>query len=150
MEAPNVLFLDEPTNDLDIATLSILEDYLDSFDGIVVAVSHDRYFLDRIATRIFAFEGDGIVKQYEGGYTDYRNASQYEMQVNANGSDADTKKGEKVQNRSNWKDGQKKKKKMTYKEQKEFETIESDIENLEEEISRLDEEINLAARDFVK
>lgn len=150
MEAPNVLFLDEPTNDLDIATLSILEDYLDSFDGIVVAVSHDRYFLDRIATRIFAFEGDGIVKQYEGGYTDYRNASQYEMQVNANGSDADTKKGEKVQNRSNWKDGQKKKKKMTYKEQKEFETIESDIENLEEEISRLDEEINLAASDFVK
>lgn len=150
MEAPNVLFLDEPTNDLDIATLSILEDYLDSFDGIVVAVSHDRYFLDRIATRIFAFEGDGIVKQYEGGYTDYRNASQYEMQVNANGSDADNKKGEKVQNRSNWKDGQKKKKKMTYKEQKEFETIESDIENLEEEISRLDEEINLAASDFVK
>ena len=71
MRAPNVLIFDEPTNDLDIQTLSILEDYLDSFDGIVVAVSHDRYFLDRVVNRIFAFEGDGHIQQYEGGYVDY-------------------------------------------------------------------------------
>lgn len=82
MEAPNVLLLDEPSNDLDIPTLTILEDYLDSFAGIVIAVSHDRYFLDNIVDRIFAFEGNGHLTQYEGGYTDYtealaRKAGQY-------------------------------------------------------------------------
>ena len=71
MEAPNVLILDEPTNDLDISTLQVLESYLDSFEGIVITVSHDRYFLDRTVSRIFAFEGDGRVRQYEGGYSDY-------------------------------------------------------------------------------
>ncbi len=76
MEAPNVLLLDEPTNDLDIQTLTILEDYLDSFQGIVVTVSHDRYFLDRVVRRIFAFEGQGQVAQYEGGFTDYQAAFQ--------------------------------------------------------------------------
>lgn len=67
MDAPNVLMLDEPTNDLDIQTLTILEDYLDSFQGIVITVSHDRYFLDRVVRRIFAFEGEGKMQQYEGG-----------------------------------------------------------------------------------
>ncbi len=71
MSAPNVLILDEPTNDLDIQTLTILEDYLDHFDGIIMTVSHDRYFLDRIVNRIFSFEGDGKVRQLEGGYSDY-------------------------------------------------------------------------------
>ena len=71
MEAPNILLLDEPTNDLDIATLTILEDYLDQFAGIVITISHDRYFLDRIVRRIFAFEKGGVIRQYEGGYTDY-------------------------------------------------------------------------------
>ena len=74
MDAPNVLILDEPTNDLDIRTLTILEDYLDSFQGIVITVSHDRYFLDRMVRRIFAFEGDGRVTQYEVGFTDYQAA----------------------------------------------------------------------------
>ena len=74
MEAPNVILLDEPTNDLDIQTLTILEDYLDTFPGIVIAVSHDRYFLDRVVGRIFAFEGDGKLQQYEGGFTDYQAA----------------------------------------------------------------------------
>ena len=74
MSAPNVLILDEPTNDLDIQTLMILEDYLDSFQGIVITVSHDRYFLDRVVGRIFAFEGDGRLQQYEGGFTDYQAA----------------------------------------------------------------------------
>lgn len=69
--SPNLLILDEPTNNLDIATLTILEDYLDRYEGIVVTVSHDRYFLDRTMRRIFAFEGDGKIRQYEGGYTDY-------------------------------------------------------------------------------
>ncbi len=73
MNAPNVLILDEPTNDLDVETLAILEDYLDGYDGIVITVSHDRYFLDRIAKRIFGFEGAGKIVQYEGGYTDYMN-----------------------------------------------------------------------------
>lgn len=76
MSAPNVLILDEPTNDLDVETLAILEDYLDGYDGIVITVSHDRYFLDRIAKRIFAFEGAGKIVQYEGGYTDYMNKRQ--------------------------------------------------------------------------
>ena len=76
MDAPNVLILDEPTNDLDIRTLTILEDYLDSFQGIVITVSHDRYFLDRVVRRIFAFEGDGKICQYEGGFTDYQASRQ--------------------------------------------------------------------------
>ena len=80
MEAPNVLILDEPTNDLDIETMTILEDYLDSFDGIVITVSHDRYFLDRVVRRIFSFEGNGVIKQYEGGYTDYYNKKQEEVE----------------------------------------------------------------------
>lgn len=79
MDAPNVLLLDEPTNDLDIRTLMILEDYLDSFQGIVITVSHDRYFLDRVVRRIFAFEGDGVVRQYEGGFTDYQAKKEAEL-----------------------------------------------------------------------
>ena len=71
MQAPNVLILDEPTNDLDIRTLQVLEDYLDHFSGIIIAVSHDRYFLDRVVTRIFSFEGDGKLAQSEGGYEEY-------------------------------------------------------------------------------
>lgn len=153
MEAPNVLLLDEPTNDLDITTLTLLEDYLDSFDGIVVTVSHDRYFLDRICTRIFAFEGNGMLAQYEGGYTDYLNASRTEDIPSAtsenNASSQNTNKGI---NRSNWKASQpqKQKLKMSYKEQREFETIEDDIAALEEDIEKLDSEIAKAASDFVK
>lgn len=79
MEAPNVLILDEPTNDLDIKTLTILEDYLDSFDGIVIAVSHDRYFLDRVVRRIFAFE-NGRLRQYEGGYSDYELVAEFDKE----------------------------------------------------------------------
>lgn len=153
MEAPNILFLDEPTNDLDIATLTLLEDYLDSFDGIVVAVSHDRYFLDRITTRIFAFEGNGILNQYEGNYTDYINSTEFQMSVTDAGISSDVKKEtaeEKETNRHNWKEGQKTKTKMSYKEQKEFETIEDDIASLEEDIETLDAEILKAASDFVK
>ena len=102
MEAPNVLILDEPTNDLDIQTLRILEDYLDDFPGIVITVSHDRYFLDRVVRRIFAFEGNGVVKQYEGGYTDYWNKLECEKAETSLKGGASEPKEEKKSSRSFW------------------------------------------------
>lgn len=154
MEAPNVLLLDEPTNDLDITTLTVLEDYLDTFDGIVITVSHDRYFLDRTVTRILSFEENGVIKQYEGGYTDYINASGRKLAVTGNSNN--TKDSPKPQdsskslNRNNWKDGQEKKKKMSYKEQREYETIEDDIAKLEEELENIEADILKYSHDFVK
>lgn len=154
MEAPNVLLLDEPTNDLDITTLTVLEDYLDTFDGIVVTVSHDRYFLDRTVTRILSFEENGIIKQYEGGYTDYINASGRKLAVTGNSNNtkelSKPQDSSKTLNRSNWKDGQEKKKKMSYKEQREYETIEDDIAKLEEELENIESDILKYAHDFVK
>ncbi len=150
METPNILLLDEPTNDLDITTLTLLEDYLDSFDGIVVTISHDRYFLDRICSRIFAFEGNGMLTQYEGGYTDYKNASASEINQAGSKPATPAKEQEKAVNRHNWKEGQEKKLKMSYKEQKDFETIESDIASLEEQIGYLEQDILRAAHDFVR
>ncbi|MBO5483933.1 MAG: ABC-F family ATP-binding cassette domain-containing protein [Lachnospiraceae bacterium] len=157
MEAPNVLFLDEPTNDLDIATLTILEDYLDSFDGIVVTVSHDRYFLDRIAKRIFAYEENGHLVQYEGGYTDYLKSCQKKHPGGEDFSGSNLRQTDIVQddsqnrpNRNNWKNDQKKKKKMTYQEKKDFETIEADIAELEEKIEELEHQILQSASDYVK
>ncbi len=153
MEAPNVLLLDEPTNDLDIATLAILEDYLDSFQGIVIAVSHDRYFLDRIASRIFAFEGDGKVVQYEGGFTDYQAAFERKRQEQeeAAAEKPEQKPGEAAGVSSKGKPRLKEEKlKFTYKEQKEWETIESDIAALEEKIGALETEIEKEASNYGK
>lgn len=151
MGAPNVLILDEPTNDLDIATLRTLEDYLDQFQGIVIVVSHDRYFLDRTVRRIFAMEADGIFVQHEGGYTDYANRKRMEQESadkeerskggSETGSDAKGK---------NWKAGQKQKLKFSYQEQKDYETIEKDIAALEEKIVRCDADMLKHAKDFVK
>ena len=135
MEAPNVLILDEPTNDLDIQTLTILEDYLDTFAGIVITVSHDRYFLDRIVNRIFAFEEGGHLKQYEGGYTDYQE------KVKPIAKQEKSKPEKKENNGKKFQKEHQKKLKFTYKEQKEFETIDDDIAKLEEKIEQLDEEI---------
>ena len=135
MEAPNVLILDEPTNDLDIQTLTILEDYLDTFAGIVITVSHDRYFLDRIVNRIFAFEEGGHLKQYEGGYTDYLE------KVKPIAKQEKSKPEKKENNGKKFQKEHQKKLKFTYKEQKEFETIDDDIAKLEEKIEQLDEEI---------
>ena len=159
MEAPNILILDEPTNDLDIATLTRLEDYLDSFEGIVITVSHDRYFLDRVVSRIFCFE-NGTIKQYEGGYTDYLNHTTHKLDVTdagissseKNSPDDDTaEETDKPKvTKDNWKDGQTKKLKMSYKEEKEFETIESDIATLEQQIEDTDNEMLKASNDFVK
>ena len=148
MEAPNVMILDEPTNDLDTETLAILEDYLDNYDGIVVTVSHDRYFLDRIAKRIFAFEGNGKITQYEGGYTDYMNKRPQEMDETSNTKENQTNIEQKKESRETW--GHQKKIKFTFKEQKEYETIEADIEKLENEIAELDSEMTKNATNFGK
>ena len=139
MEAPNVLILDEPSNDIDIPTLTILEDYLDSFSGIVVAVSHDRYFLDNMADRIFAFEGEGHLVQYEGGYTDYLEARERKLADMPEEEGSLIKKDKSSKN--DWKQNRKEKLKFTFKEQREFETIDEDIEKLEERIASLEEEM---------
>ena len=145
MEAPNVLILDEPTNDLDIQTLTILEDYLDHFEGIVIAVSHDRYFLDRVVRRIFAFE-NGTIRQYEGGFTDYQAKKQEEEtpagSTNIGAGQAQTNL-KAIKNRQE-------KLKFSYKEQKEYDTIEGEIAALEETLETLDEEMGSNASDFVK
>ena len=162
MSAPNILILDEPTNDLDIETLEILEDYLDSFSGIVITVSHDRYFLDRVVDRIFAFEQNGILKQYEGGFSDYYekcvssiyNASESNKTVNGIVKDKS-----QTDNHNYSDDGESKKKyvnehskklKFTYQEQKEYETIDDDIAALEAYIEVLDEKIAEAASQYSK
>lgn len=151
MEAPNVLVLDEPTNDLDIQTLTILEDYLDSFPGIVVTVSHDRYFLDKIATRIFAFEGEGVINQYEGNFSDYKEAKllQKEEENKDNSGIKDADEDKKSASIATWKQ-KSTKPKFTYQEQREYETIDDAIEKLEQEISATEEEITLAATDYTK
>ncbi len=144
MSAPNVLLLDEPTNDLDIETLCILENYLDTFAGAVIAVSHDRHFIDRIAKHTFVYEGDGKIGHYMGGYTDWaetKAALEEEMAktVAPKATASGNTRGEKQ-----------KKLKFTFKEQKEFETIDDDIASLESEIESVDAEINTAGSDFGK
>ena len=158
--SPNFILLDEPTNNLDIATLTILEDYLDRYEGIVVTVSHDRYFLDRTMRRIFAFEGEGKLKQYEGGYTDYslKKAAEREALEEAakkvellqskktgNAAKPDTQPESKGQRSRG-----PQKLKFTYQEQKEYETIETVIAELEERIEKLEGEMAAASTDFVK
>ena len=155
MESPNVLILDEPTNDLDIPTLTILEDYLDSFNGIIITVSHDRYFLDNLVDRIFAFEGNGVLKQYEGGYTDYLEASRglvgnagsqlsktdnYTTKIGNQPTKADNQTNKKP-TAKDWKKDQPTKLKFSYKEQKEYETIDDDIAALEDKIEELEQEM---------
>lgn len=168
MDAPNVLLLDEPTNDLDIQTLTVLEDYLDGFPGIVVTVSHDRYFLDRMVKRIFAFEGNGAVAQYEGGFTDYQAAferknpgerdpegrtSSRNDRTAGERKDAGAFSVEKGAGPKPFVDpengrGHQKKLKFTYKEQKEWEIIEEEIAGLEAKLQKLDKEIEESATVF--
>ena len=149
MGAPNVLLLDEPTNDLDIGTLTILEDFLNSFPGIVITVSHDRYFLDNVVDRIFEFDGNGHLQQYEGGYTDYLETKQkrtsQETSESGNALFGKSGKGKSEEGSSkssrDWKQNRKTKLKFSYKEQKEFETIDDDIAHLEDGIAALEAEI---------
>lgn len=190
MSQPNVLILDEPTNDLDITTLEIFEDYLDHFLGIVITVSHDRYFLDRIVNRIFAFEPGGKIRQYEGGYTDYYEKKKAEEAGTAGGglgsgrgqtgfgkgagngaqgagsaaatgqsgtdiagstaddlsalSGREKYEAEKAASKAS------KKLRMSYKEQREYETIDADIDALEQKVAELDEQMAAAATDYGK
>lgn len=155
MEAPNVLILDEPTNDLDITTLTILEDYLDGFEGIVIAVSHDRYFLDKIAERIFAFEGNGVVRQYEGNFSDYKAVLQ-RIQSNEvgergkrEGSSSLGRQITETTGKNSWKKKEDKLK-FTYMEKKEYEVIDEEIAQLETQISQIEEEMNKYATDYGK
>ena len=181
MDAPNVLLLDEPTNDLDIRTLTILEDYLDSFQGIVITVSHDRYFLDRMVRRIFAFEGDGNVVQYEGGFTDYqvaylmkhpelsggngagrgsaggnRSGAGNSSAGNAGGSaqgaagetGVDEASGTAAKKSSQDGRAHQKKLKFSFKEQREWDTIEDEIAGLEADLEALDGQIAESATDY--
>ncbi len=165
MSAPNVLILDEPTNDLDITTLTVLEDYLDHFNGIVIAVSHDRYFLDRVVRRIFAFNPDGTLRQSEGGYTDYEIRKTFENDEIAGGSSklsgvakssgGSAKSQGSAANEPNssdtWKQKPREKKlKFSYNEQREYETIEDDIAKLEEKLAAVESDIAKYARDFAK
>ena len=144
MQGANVLLLDEPSNDLDIATVTILEDYLNSFEGIVVAVSHDRYFLDNVVDRIFELDGNGDVTQYEGGYTDYLNARGEQRK--------ETEEAEKSRKNEagDWKKPRQAKLKFTYKEQKEYEGIDDEISSLEAKLEKLDQDMMANATNSMK
>ncbi len=158
MESPNVLILDEPTNDLDIETLTILEDYIDHFVGMVITVSHDRYFLDRIVDRIFAFEGNGTVSQYEGGFSDYLEKAVAKGVTDRFGTltaGADNKNRETESDltvKQKWKEEKKNNQrlKFSYAEQREFETIDDDIAKLEMKLAEIDGDILKFATDSGK
>ena len=174
ISAPNCLVLDEITNDIDIPTLTILEDYLDSFSGIIIIVSHDRYFLDNMVDRIFAFEGNGILKQYEGGYTDYLEARKRmgydESDESLGGNRSKRKSSDKSSNHKSgsqsgeesssnqkgkssgkdWKKNRPTKLKFSFKEQKEYETIDDDIAALEQKIESLEAEMETYASQYTK
>ncbi|MCM3653877.1 ABC-F family ATP-binding cassette domain-containing protein [Metabacillus litoralis] len=139
MEEPNVLFLDEPTNDLDTQTLSVLEDYLDQFPGVVLTVSHDRYFLDRVVDHLLVFERNGQISRFQGSYTDYMEES--EQQEVKQSKTASTEK-------SSYK--KEKKKRLSYNEQQEWEQIEDKITNLEERLEQLEQGIAAAGSDLGK
>ena len=148
MMAPNVLLLDEPTNDLDIDTLSRLEDYLDDFNGVLICVSHDRYFLDRVCNKIFAYEGRGKINIYTGNYSDYLD---YREQENIEFEEFEDKvKEEKPKAPKKEKPKAKNKPKFSYNEQREFDNIDEDIEKLEDKIASLEEDTSKYATDFTK
>lgn len=159
-ENANVLLFDEAGNNLDIPTLTILEDYLNSFTGIVITVSHDRYFLDNVVDRIFELDGNGGIRQFEGGYTDYVEAKKRrfgeESKVITGKSEmkpAEKSTEEERQEKKtgkNWKDGQRQKVKFSFKEQREYETIDEEIAKLEEKIASLDRQIAANATNSVK
>lgn len=144
MESPNVLILDEPTNDLDIETLKILEDFLDEFIGVVIIVSHDRYFLDRLCNKIFSYEGNGLIKQYVGNYSDYLIYKEYEK---ANESLTTSNENDKKQLDKSYK-SKDNRPKFTFKEQKEFEEIYDVIEKIEHNITDIENKMNKNATNY--
>ena len=142
MEAPNILLLDEPTNDLDIPSLAVLEDYLDDFPGIVVSVSHDRYFLDRTVSRIFAFQKEGRIRKYEGNFSDYLEKKEMEGPSLEPVGQKEPGAGKKRSPRHE------EKLRFTFQEKKEYETIEEDIEALENTLSSLEKQMDVSATDY--
>ena len=140
IEKPNVLLLDEPTNDLDIATLTVLENFLQGFGGPVITVSHDRYFLDKVASKILAFE-NGSIREFFGNYTDYLDEKKFELEVVAESSKPEKEKVVKVREE---------KKRMSYQEKQEWATIESEIEEIENKIATIEAEMNENGSDFGK
>ncbi|WP_394176355.1 ABC-F family ATP-binding cassette domain-containing protein [Guptibacillus hwajinpoensis] len=141
MEEPNVLFLDEPTNDLDVQTLAVLEDYLSEFPGAVITVSHDRYFLDKVAQQLFVFEGNGEIKHYYGDYSDYLDVVKREKELVA--EEKKQVKEEVVQEKT-------RSTKLSYKEKKEWETIQETIEKIEQQIEEVKNQITESGSDFAK
>lgn len=155
MQAPNVLIFDEPTNDLDISTLTVLEDYLDHFNGAVIIVSHDRYFLDRLCIRTFSFEGGGLVRQFPGGFTDTMRAKELEdltadLEAGGKGADSAGETDSASDSNQNKRPQRAKKLKFSFAEQKEFETIDADISALEDAIAEKDAEIANLTDDYVQ
>ncbi len=151
MEAPNVLLLDEPTNDLDIDTLKVLESYIDDFDGAVISISHDRYFLDRTSDRIFSYEGNGNILEHTGNYSDFVDFKKTDAYQSLSPTSPVDQGAKKETEKKNTEDKPRQAKlKFTYKENKEFEVIESEIEALESELETLDAEMITHAHDFVK
>lgn len=146
----NVYILDEPSNNVDIPTLTILEDYLNSFSGIVITVSHDRYFLDNVVDRIFEFDGNGHLQQYEGGYTDYLEAKERRLSVGDSSSSLKKQVPEKKEAAKDWKQNRPAKLKFTFKEQREYDTIDDDIAALEEIIEKLDGDMMANATNSLK
>ena len=140
LEKPNVLLLDEPTNDLDIATLTVLENFLQGFAGPVITVSHDRYFLDKVASKILAFE-DGVIREFFGNYTDYLDEKAFLAESSAISQKSEKEKSAKVREE---------KKRMTYFEKQEWESIEADIEALEERISEIEAAMQENGSDFAR
>lgn len=155
-ENANVLLFDEPGNNLDIPTLTILEDYLNAFSGIVIAVSHDRYFLDNMADRIFELDGMGHAVQYEGGYTDYLEAKKRRggedagVSGSGNGSGSGSGREKEAGSTKDWKKNRSQKLKFSYKEQREYETIDTDIAALEEKLESIERQIEANATNSVK
>lgn len=140
IERPNVLLLDEPTNDLDIATLTVLENFLQGFGGPVITVSHDRYFLDKVASKILAFE-NGSIREFFGNYTDYLDEKKFELEMVTESSKPEKEKAVKVREE---------KKRMSYQEKQEWATIESEIEEIENKIATIEAEMNENGSDFGK
>lgn len=148
MDAPNILLFDEPTNDLDIETLAILEDYLDGFQGAVITVSHDRYFLDRVVERVFVFQPDGSLRQYPGGYTDYMEKAREEALEAAPGQNGAQREDSSGKETGGYRANRERKLKFTFKEEREYTSIDANIAALEEKLFGLEGEISKSGSDF--